>query len=105
MPTIQKIFQRSIGCGLLLTVATAVLATAMPSTLRSLTDSYQALRTGMSVNTALELMGNPKNRIESSWLGLRYTQLSWVDIGQTQYEAKFVSDALVHKSATSGSAE
>lgn len=92
--------RRSVSA-LLLTATTVAMAT-VPSSLRALSDSYQALRTGMSVNTALELMGTPKTRSDSSWLGVQYADLTWVDIAQVTYRAKFVGDNLVHKSATSG---
>lgn len=93
------IFTRNglMGCALALSAATA-LAT-MPSTLRSLSDSYRALRTGLSVNAAIELMGNPKTRHDSTLLGVSTVDLSWVDIAQVRYQARFVGDWLIHKSA------
>lgn len=96
----HRTLRRTVSAMLL--AGTTVAMATMPSTLRSLADSYQALRTGMSVNTTLELMGNPKTRSDSSWLGIQYADLTWVDIAQVTYRAKFVGDALVHKSAASG---
>lgn len=71
----------------------------MPSTLRSLGDSYRALRVGGSIETAIELMGNPKARSDHAVLGVSYADLSWVDIAQVEYQARFIANCLVHKSA------
>lgn len=74
-------------------------AAVMPSTLRALGASYEALSVGTSTTTALDLMGDPKTRAEHSVLGVRFQEMTWVDIAQVRYSAKFAADRLVHKSS------
>ena len=74
---------------------------ALPSTLRALGDSYRALSMGTSTALAIELMGNPKTRIDSMVLGVSYAEMSWIDITLTRYQARFVADKLMHKSSAS----
>ncbi len=85
----------------ILLIATGSALAVLPSTLRSLADSYRALRVGTSVETAVELMGNPKSRADHNFLGVSYADLIWIDIAQIEYQAKFVSNYLVQKSSTS----
>lgn len=94
----QLITKRAaLAACLALVVGTA--SAELPSTLRSLSDSYRALRTGMGIETAVELMGNPKSRSDHAVLGVGYANLVWLDIEQVQYEAQFVGNYLMHKSA------
>lgn len=71
----------------------------IPSTLRALGPSYEALSVGTTISVANDLMGNPKSKVEQSILGLRITELSWVDIQQINYQAKFAAGFLVQKSS------
>jgi hypothetical protein len=83
-----------------LAVASLGAAAVMPSTLRALGASYEALSVGTSTATALDLMGDPKTRAEHTVLGVRFQQMTWVDIAQVRYSAKFAADRLVHKSSS-----
>lgn len=99
----MKIFTRINA--LRIAMATVILAecayavAVIPSTLRALGSSYEALSVGTTTSAAIDLMGSPKTRIEQSVLGLRITELTWVDIQQIRYQAKFASDRLVQKSS------
>jgi hypothetical protein len=72
----------------------------MPSTFRTLQESYQALSVGTSITLAIELMGNPKARSDTTVLGVSYTEMTWVDVVQVRYQAKFIANHLVQKSAS-----
>lgn len=71
----------------------------IPSTLRALGPSYEALSVGTTTSVAIGLMGSPKTRVDLSVLGLRITDLTWVDRSQMHYQAKFAADHLVQKSS------
>lgn len=88
------------ACIAALGLASLTAAAVVPSTLRALHDSYQALSVGTNTFMAIELMGNPKTRSDSTMLGISYSEMTWVDIAQMRYQAKFVADHLVQKSAS-----
>ena len=84
---------------LALAVVSSVALAVIPSTLRALDASYEALSVGMTTRVAIDLMGDPKTRAEHSVLGVRFVEMSWVDIQQIRYQAKFAADRLVQKSS------
>lgn len=84
-----------------LSTAALGVSAVVPSSLRALHDSYQALSVGTPTTLAVELMGNPKTRSDSTLLGIGYSEMTWVDIAKIRYSGKFVADRLVHKSAAS----
>lgn len=72
----------------------------MPSTLRSLRESYEALGVGASTALAIQLMGTPKTSAERTVLGVLFCEMTWVDISLIRYTARFAADRLVFKSST-----
>ena len=99
----MQIFNRTnalrAGAAAVILAECAYAIAVMPSTLRALGASYEALAVGTTTSVAIDLMGNPKSKLEQSILGLRITELSWVDIQQINYQAKFAAGFLVQKSS------
>ena len=99
----MKIFTRTnalrAGAAAFILAECAYAIAVMPSTLRSLGASYEALSVGTSTSVAIDLMGSPKSRIDQSVLGLRITELTWVDIQKIRFQAKFAAGHLVQKSS------
>ena len=89
---------RAVTAALILAQCAYAVA-VIPSTLRALGASFEALSVGMRSGLVIDLMGTPKTRIEQSVLGLRITDLTWVDRSQVYYQAKFAADHLVQKSS------
>lgn len=91
-------FRHTIVGAVLLAICIGA-AAVIPSTLRALGPSFEALSVGTSTSVAIDLMGDPKSRAEDAVLGIRFTNLTWVDIQQVRYTAKFAADRLIHKSS------